>query len=311
MKKLLGILMAALVVIPLVGVKAIEGNYYTYNVGDEVNFYMYEGDQTGSRTIILHDDGANSQYVKVLMTGLVYATSEPWMDELDEHAGTKPNEFHKLDGYNKLMDQINTKLNGAPYARNVSEELSLLTFEDLVDVFGITASGDKKYTLDWNKWGKVFSQVPTSSQGIYTQSTTEDGKELWVIKFQKDESQNVTGATVETIPAVTKTEADQQPSTTTNYAYIPVVYADKTYDCVERDAGDKFSCYDCNGEYVWTAIGEQDPSCTEVEDAKTQSTCVKNVQTGVNQYFVQFGIIAGLCALALVAVNRKNLFKKI
>ena len=310
MKKLLGILMAALVVIPLVGVKAIEGNYYTYNVGDEVNFYMYEGDPTGSRTIILTEEGANSQYVRVLVTGLVYTTSDPWMDELDEQAKHSPSDLKNIKGFQGMQSQINTQLQGAPYARNASEEVGLLTLDDLRNVFGATPSGDDKYTLDWEKWGHVFGQIPTSSQGIYTQSITEDGKNVWVIKFQKGEDGTVTGATVEQTPAVVKAE-DSHASTTDKYAFIPVLYADKTYDCVERDAGDKFSCYDCNGEYVWTAIGEQDPSCTEVEDAKTQSTCVKNVQTGVNQYFVQFGIIAGLCALALVAVNRKNLFKKI
>lgn len=299
MKKLLGILMAILVVVPLVGVKAIEGNYYTYKVGDEVNFYMYEGDPTGSRTIILQDEGASSQYVRALVTGVYYASSHPWVEEIDINSGVDPADFKQVPGYRELQSQMDLMIGGATYARNKAEETSLITLEDLINVFGATQSGDI-YTIDWAKWGHVFSSIPTSALGIYTQTVSHDKKNIWVVKFQRNDALEVTGATVEQVSVGEG-----------NYAYIPVLYVDKTYDCVERDGKDKFACYECDDDYVWSAIGEQAETCNLIEKVKVERECVKNVKTGIDQYFVQFGVIAGVCALALVAVNRKNLFKKI
>lgn len=299
MKKLLGILMAILVVIPLIGVKAIEGNYYTYRVGQEVNFYMYEGDTTGSRTIILEEEGANSQYVRALVTGVVYNTSNPWVEKLDIQNGADPADFKTVPGYEGLQNRLNEQVGGASYARNAKDETSLLTLDDLKNVFGATPSGDI-YTIDWAKWGRVFSAIPTSAQGIYTQTVSQNKENIWVVKFQRNDALEVTGATVEQVSVGEG-----------NYAYIPVLYVDKTYDCVERDGKDKFACYECDDDYVWSAIGEQAETCNLIEKVKVERECVKNVKTGIDQYFVQFGVIAGVCALALVAVNRKNLFKKI
>lgn len=296
MKKLFGILMAVLAIVPLIGANAIEGNYYVYHAGEEVNFYTYEGDEEGSRTIILEDPGANSQYVRTLVTGVIYSDTNPWYEKIDPGV-----EFKQVPGYQALLGEMQRRLNGGGYIRNLSTELSLLTLDDMINIFGATQSGDI-YTLDWNKWGFVFANLPSSSNGLYTQTITEDKQNIWVIKFQRSSSNisEVTGATIEQVPV-----------SATNYIYMPVVYMDKTYDCHERDAEDKFACYECGEDILWYEIGTQPDTCTLLENVKAESSCVKNVKTGIDQYFIQFGLIAGVCALALVAVNRKNLFKSI
>lgn len=311
MKKLFGIIMAVLVVVPFLGVKAIEGNYYTYTVGKEVNFYTYEGDTTGTRTIILSDSGADSQYVRTLVTGILYTTSSPWVDELDLAGGIDPADFKQVRAYKELQGEIQQRLNGASYIKDVTNETSLLTLDDLITIFGATLTSENVYTLDWAKWGSVFTEIETSAPGLYTQTVTQDKKNIWVIKFQRSSTDisEITGATVEQIPIESGTIVDGKASTT--YAYMPVVYMDKTYDCHERDAQDKFACYECGEDIKWYEIGTQPKTCSLIENVKAESSCVKNIKTGVDQYFIQFGLIAGVCALALVAVNRKNLFRRI
>ncbi len=308
MKKMLSILMAILVIVPLVGVRAIEGNYYTYGVGDEVNFYMYEGDSTGSRTIILSDEGANSQYVRALVTGVSYASSSPWLEDPELHPTIDPADFKQVPAYKELQSVMNIKIGGASFARNAAEDTSLLTLDDLINVFGAQQNGSI-YTIDWAKWGHVFREMPTSALGIYTQTLSSDKKNIWVVKFQKNDAGEVTNATVEQVPIDQGNFVNGSPTTT--YAYMPVLYVDKTKDCIERDAADKFACYECDDDYVWTEVGTQGASCKKIDKIKVQKSCVKNVKTGIDEYFVQFGMIAGVCALALVIVNRKNLFKSV
>lgn len=297
MKKLFGILMAVLAVVPLVGVKAIEGNYYVYGAGDEVNFYTYEGDEVGTRTIILEDEGANSQYVRTLATGVTYYTSNPWYEKID--AGV---EFPQTSGFQGVQNVIQQQLHGAGYVRNVQTEVSLLTLNDLINVFGATPTGNNTYTFDFEKWGTYFAGIKTSAKGLWTQTLSEDKQSVWAIKFQRnsDSIGDVTSATIELVPV-----------SEGGYAYMPVLYMDKTYDCHERDAQDKFACYECGEDIKWYEIGTQPESCQIIENIKSENTCVKNEKTGIDQYFIQFGLIAGICAIALVAVNRKNLFRSI
>ena len=68
MKKLMAILTALMVVLPL-GAKA--DTWYTYTPGQEVNFYAYDTDPEGHTSIILSDEGGESQYAKAWCVGIM------------------------------------------------------------------------------------------------------------------------------------------------------------------------------------------------------------------------------------------------
>ena len=76
-------------------------------------------------------------------------------------------------------------------------------------------------------------------------------------------------------------------------------------DCVPQ------SCYLCNNEYVWAKDGKQDPTCTKVDTISKEADCRKNPKTGVESHILEFAIVAALCAIALLVVKRKDLFRTI
>lgn len=192
MKKIIAVLMMLLVVVPFISAKAIEGNYYVYGKGDEVNFYTYEGDTVGSRTIILSDEGANSQYVKTLVTGFMMTT--PYAELPEQSADIT--QFKNTLAYSNLKSELEGRLNGMPYARNLDEELSLITLDELIDVFGATQNGDT-YTIDATKWGNVFRNIESSKEGMFTQTLADNNTKVWVVKFPKTDAGEVTSITVE------------------------------------------------------------------------------------------------------------------
>ena len=295
MKKIIAVLMMLLVVVPFISAKAIEGNYYVYGKGDEVNFYTYEGDTVGSRTIILSDEGANSQYVKTLVTGFMMTT--PYAELPEQSADIT--QFKNTLAYSNLKSELEGRLNGMPYARNLDEELSLITLDELIDVFGATQNGDT-YTIDATKWGNVFRNIESSKEGMFTQTLADNNTKVWVVKFPKTDAGEVTSITVE------------KEDITSTWTAVPVVYLDKTYDCVERENQENYACYTCEeNDYTWVEVGQQGPSCTLVENVSSKAACVKSPQTGVEEYFVEFAIVVGICAVALVVIKRIDLFRSI
>lgn len=300
MKKIMAMLTMLMLVMPFAGVNAISGNYYVYGQGDEVNFYSYEGDEVGVTTTILSDEGADSQYVKTLVTGVTVSSSIPYAEDKDIDDGALT-DFTKTPVYGVLKGHIEQYKNGfADHAKDISVagNLSLITLDELKTVFGATLEGDK-YTIDATKWGKVFDVVQGSKSGMYTQ--TVEGNDVWVIKWTKDQENHVNSIVVEKQP-VTSAET---------WELVPVVYFDKTYDCTDREAGKNYACYSCNDDYTWTEVGKQADTCKLVDTINAKADCVKGPKTGIEDYILPFIAIAGVCAIALAAVNRKDLFRGI
>lgn len=297
MKKIMAFLTIFMLVIPFASVKA-EGLWYTYGPGDEVNFYQYEGDEVGITTTILSDEGSESQYVKALVTGFHTATSQPYAEAIDGDYTI----FKNTLAYRNLLNAINTAAKGFPYAKPIAEDgnLALITLDELKTIFGATQVGET-YTIDATKWGKTFEIIQGSKPGMYTQ--TVEGDDVWVVKFtyDNDVDKNITAITVEKVPV----------DSATTYELVPVVYFDKTYDCVEREVKENYACYSCDEEYTWTSIGSQADNCKLVETINAKADCVKNPKTGVKEYLVEFLAIGGVCIVAIAVVKRKDLFRSI
>ena len=313
MKKIMAIITIMMLVMPLTMVKAINdpncnenGSCFEYKRGDEVNFYTHEGDTTGTRTIILEDLGKTDKYVKVWATGYSYDHSLPYCEAIDGDCTV----FTNMPGYKGggtapgLLGSINANAAGFAYAKPIQEEgnLTLITLNDLIDLFGATKDGDK-YTIDVATWGSTMASFETQKEGLYTQTVEKEGDNyyVWVLKFPKNENREVTSITIER----------ELTSSATTYAYVPVVYLDKTYDCVDRESKEDYSCYSCDDEYRWLTVGTQPESCTLVEDITRESACVKSPKTGVEDYILEFVIIASICGVALYLVKKKDLFRGI
>lgn len=296
MKKLMAILTALMVVLPL-GAKA--DTWYTYTPGQEVNFYTYDDDSTGHTSIILSDEGGESQYVKAMFYGIgrglgtdVYA---------DPNQGQAAEPFESTGAYKFLLSNLNETVEafeGHAKDITVAGNLQLITLDEIKTVFGATQDGDK-YVIDVDKWGNTFALMLTSENGIITQ--TIEGDNVWVIKVEKNEDKEVTSITVEKVPY----------TTAQHYMMYPVVYVDKTYDCTEKQVQNTYACYQCGEDYTWTKIGEQADTCTLVDSITVKSKCVKGPKTGVEEYILEFIAVAGVCGVALVIAKRKDLFRSI
>lgn len=292
MKKLMAFLTMAMFVVPMVANAA----HPTYQPGEEVNFFYYEGDEEGVTTTVLSDEGDASEWVKVLITGFKTSTSQPYAEPKVDGDATV---FKNTLAYKNLLNAINTQAAGFSKARSL-DELSLITLDELKTVFGATASEDgTTYTIDATKWAKAFEvlEVGSHKDGLYTQTVEND--EVWIVKFTRDTDEKITAITVEKEPV----------ETAVNYAIVPVLYFNKADDCQGRDTAKDYACYSCDDEYTWTKIGSQAETCKLVEKVNAKSECVKNPKTGVKEYIVEFGIIAGVCAIALAVVKRKELFR--
>lgn len=306
MKKIMSVLALVMLVIPFTSVSAITGNYYVYSVGDEVNFYTSENDTTGQSTIILSDDGADSQYVKTLALS-AYGSSTGFYDSVTDASATKVEEYKF---FKEHISQINQTAEGWPYAKDLSSTMTYITLDELISVFGATSSdGGTTYTIDVAKWGSVFDLVVTSKKGFYT--STVDGDKVWVVEFTYDSSDLAN----RNITAITVKEVEKKDNT--DYAGLPVVYMDKTYDCVTRTTSSSeeddsnYACYQCGTEYSWSEVGTQADSCTLVEGVTTKGKCVVSPKTGIADYATPLICLAAVCGLALVLINRKDLFKQI
>lgn len=302
MKKMMGILLSILMlVVPFLSVLAIEGNYYVYTVGDEVNFYTSPNDKDGTATTIISDPGASSQYVRVLATG--YSTKvSPYAEDIDDTSN-----FKGTYAYTRLLENMNDVLGTGKtfdYAKNLEEDgnLQLLTLSELQTIFGATTTdGGNTYTIDASKWARTFETIDSEEGGIYTE-TVEDNQ-VWVVKFTYDNAtdRNITAITVEKEP-VNSSKA---------WELVPVIYLDKTYDCHDRSVSEKYACYVCNSEYRWLKVDSQDATCELQEDVTSKSYCAKNPKTGVENYMFEFLAVVGVCGIAIILIKNKNLFKKI
>lgn len=294
MKKLMAIL-AALLVVPMV---ANADTWYTYTAGQEVNFYTSKEDEVGKTSIILSDEGGESQYVKAWFIGISgRTTSEMYIDAKLEQKGDK---FENTGAYKTVKNIVNENVYGfADHAKDIDEEgnLTLISLDELKTVFEAKADGEN-FTIDATKYGEVFEKIVTSENLVAT--STVDGENVWVIELTRTDDLKVSAITVKKMPV-----------TTTGLVMVPVVYVDKTYDCTEREIKNTYACYQCGEEYSWAKIGEQADECKLVENVTSKSKCVKSPKTGIEEYILEFVAVAGVCGIALVIAKRKDLFRSI
>lgn len=314
MKKLMNMIMALLIFVPFITVKAAEN---VYQAGEVVNFYAYEGDARGTESVILEDKGANDKYVKVLLTGFsVNKTEFPYKDVA---LGYTAESFETSGGYKALLDALNRSHEDAEpgldaldgHAKPISEagNLTTITLEELINVFGATsADGGETYSIDVAKWGNVFDGTILISGGFYTATMTEDKTQVWTVVFTR----NTTTNDLEAINVVKKpVEGERaEDGTPIVYGYIPVVYMDKTYDCKHGNLQTENVCYDCGEDYVWDVVGSRDKECKVIGKITNEASCVKPPKTGINEYIIEFGAVAGICAIILIAIKKKDLFRQ-
>lgn len=296
MKKLMAIL-AALLLVPTM---AFADTWYTYTAGQEVNFYTHKDDETGKTSIILSDEGGESQYAKAWFVGIQGTAMYEYYDVNLHEEGTDSTVLENTDIYKELSSLVNDNVFGfADHAKDISEKgnLGLITLEELKTVFEAKADGEN-YTIDVEKYGSVFEKIVTSKTQIAT--STVEGDNVWVVEMTRDADLKVTALTVKKVPV-----------TTTGLVMVPVVYVDKTYDCTEREIKNTYACYQCGEEYSWAKIGEQADECKLVENVTTKSKCVKSPKTGIEEYILEFVAVAGVCGVALVIAKRKDLFRSI
>ena len=296
MKKLMAIL-AALLLVPTM---AFADTWYTYTAGQEVNFYTHKDDETGKTSIILSDEGGESQYVKAWFVGIQGTAMYEYYDVNLHEAGTDSTVLENTDIYKELTTLVEDNVFGfADHAKDISEKgnLGLITLAELKTVFEAKADGEN-YTIDVEKYGSVFEKIVTSKTQIAT--STVEGDNVWVVEMTRDADLKVTALTVKKVPV-----------TTTGLVMVPVVYVDKTYDCTEREIKNTYACYQCGEEYSWAKIGEQADECKLVENVTTKSKCVKSPKTGIEEYILEFVAVAGVCGVALVIAKRKDLFRSI
>lgn len=317
MKKLMAILAAISLVIPFTNVLAegdiitdcsVNSSCFVYKPGDEVNFYRNEDERklnsqtAGQTTIVLEDAGANSKYVKVLALA-AYGTSVPYFDEKTE---TVPTTDVKRDHLSYIDKSSEFTWSSAKRDATGNIEMTYITLDELIKVFGAAKQADGTYTIDATKWGEKFILAAVgkyASKGFYTGTYDLTTGKVWAVEYTLNETEDK-------MTAITVKEVDMDSNT---YAYLPVVSFDKTYDCHARQEENKveMGCYSCDGDYKWLQVGTQAETCEFIPTAASKGTCVKAVKTGVEDYILEFAGIALICGVALVIAKKKDLFRSI
>lgn len=313
MKKIMAVLATLMLVLPFTGVKAattIDGSVREYKVGDVVNFYKNQQEKneanpnSGFTTIILSTEKVDGKYIKTLGSA-PFDTQDVYYDpNLDSEptATVRPNHVSYIEQYI------------SPYtldsAKDIHSNIRYITLEELQTAFGATYDqATDTYVIDAAKWGKVFidngfTANINASKGFYTSTYDVANDYVWVVTYKYDSTDLSTANITDII--VKKVSMDNN-----EYGYLPVIYFDETYDCHYVESQEDYACYACGEDYTWTEVGKQAETCTLVESIKTKSKCAKNVKTGIEEYALEFVGIIAVCAVALVIVKRKELFRSI
>lgn len=324
MKKLMGIFMVLALVVPFFGVNAETTVYQTYNRGDEVNFYHYDGDKIGLSTVILEDMGANSEWVKALALGMsIEGQSSAYYFESTLDAGKDPEDYTELDAYknsvmawlqkdpfNKFTRKPTAEDPNTYYVKNIDEKgnLQYITLDEFVKTFNATKNADGTYSVDVTKYGETFKYNADAlnvlqSKGFYTGTVDKTDNTVWVVEYTMSTADPATAE----IAAIT---VKKVPMTTNQYSFVPVLYMNKTYDC-KREVVKKYACYSCDGEYKWAAEGTQADSCTLVDTVNAKADCAKNPKTGMEDYILPVLAIVSVGMVAIVVASKKDLFRNI
>lgn len=317
MKKLMAILAIISLVVPFANVKAegdvitdcsVNSSCFVYKPGDEVNFYRNDDEKKvrgdGQTTIVIEDPGANSKYVKVLALS-AYGTSIPYFDKKVEAAPTTDVKRDHLSYIDKASEYV---WSSAKRDATGNLEMTYITLDELIKVFGAAKQADGTYTIDATKWGEKFALAAVgkyASKGFYTGTYDLETGKVWAVEYTLNETDDTT-----TVTAITVKEVAMDSNT---YGYLPVVSFDKTYECHSRTEQNEveMGCYSCDGDYKWLQVGTQAETCEYIPTSKSKGTCVKAVKTGVEDYILEFVGITLVCGIALVIAKKKDLFRSI
>jgi hypothetical protein len=229
------------------------------------------------------------------------------------------------------LDEILDLFGEGNYTYDATSKIYTLTNKTIKDRSGADTTIFNALEIMIDGGGKAI-------KGFYT--STFDGTKIWVVKFNTMDIQggprnaHLIGVTIEQVEANENTE----------YAALATVYVNKTADCHQssfmcyvcgteykyaevcsQDASCKEvpgitnpadcvpqACYNCEGSYKWYKEGEQDATkCTKVDTITTPAKCVDSPDTGLESHILEFAIVAALCAIALLAVRKKDLFRTI
>lgn len=327
-------------------------NYYNYKKGQIVNFYRNQESEAAHKgeaneTIILDNKDTSNKFVKVWLLGAFRASNEnpyelfpervPFVDmvTVDDTQRTSLINTLTQEGYQDGGEADDT--NYVYTLTDKNKGANLISLEELKDVFDveeITATNtlnikeyrinnktlldrdEKEFSLykEFEKLTKVAdtAKLQGIKNGIWTSTVakeTADEVYVYVVKFIFDANQNITD--VKIVPVV----ADTDPSSSRDelYAFVPVVWANKTADCHQEPTINEY-CYKCKkteeGQFEWIILKENDSRVGDIcEIAEDQKKC--NPNTGSKSHLLEFSIVAALCAISLLVVRRKDLFRTI
>lgn len=313
MKKLMAMLAIFSLIVPFVNVNAaiqitncaVSDSCFVYTPGTEVNFYRNVEESelgttnAGITTVILSDGGSGEQYVKAMALTPFGGTA--YYEQL--HSEPMVQAIADLKSYLTLTQKYQWE--SARHNGN-DIEMTLVSKDEMINIFGATSTdGNVTYTIDATKWGNIFSLASayglSSYKGFFTKDYDKATGKVWAVEWAFDNEHNVKSLTLKQVDMMGNTE----------YAYLPVVYFDKTYDCSGGTTG-KMACYSCEGEgYRWLQVGTQAATCTLIPEKTTKSSCATSIQTGVEDYLLEFLGIALICGVALVIAKKKDLFRTV
>lgn len=222
-----------------------------------------------------------------------------------------PTTLAKKNHISHIEKGLNYTLDSARHDADTNLELEYIGLDELISVFGATEKADGTYSIDATKWGKTFKELfglgKHMSKGFFTGTYDKAKNTVWTVVY------TWSGEYTDPDSTITDITVKEVPMSSNEYAYVPVLYFDKTYECINRQVEEKeeMACYSCEDDYKWLTVGSQAETCKLVENVLTQSTCVKSVQTGVEDYILEFVGLAAVCGVALVIAKRKDLFRSI
>lgn len=220
--------------------------------------------------------------------------------------------------------------------------IDLISLEELQDVFevvevtGADTTYGKKYrikdktllnrdetTITLYKEFEKFTKIADATQlkgvknGIWTstvasKSETTGDVYVYAIKFTFDANEEITDVTIEPVKACG--DPYSRPAEEV-YAFVPTAYANKTADCHQETTKDesKEYCYKCkevDGTFKWYILKDNDSKIGDVCELEQDATKC-NPKTGSKSHLLEFSIVAALCAISLLVVRRKDLFRTI
>ena len=303
--------------------------------------------KTGTEVMIIEDKDTSDRFVKVLYTtGYV---NDQLPVKVDNTTG-KYGKFRDLKGanigasnaYNLIMNMLNsdgfeTGLQDAEannYFYDFDDDtkgIDLLTLADLKAMLGddLVKVNDTKYTIN-NKTivnrdeepRKLYDflgdslKVAELSQGDPRYGNIQDGVKngMWLGDVTED---NKIWAMRYTVENNVITEISVEPiafdrNNPIKMGYALTMYANKTADCHQEIETPKEYCYKCveeNGKFKWIITKENDERIATCEKETDASKC--NPKTGSKSHLLEFSIVAALCAISLLVVRRKDLFRTI